>query len=106
MIFRVIRSSQDMGNHEIIPFAVHYQNNIKEVKITIFGFVENVKDKIESCPEFLQQFRLQFEHQECNIFVDLGELVQLIYRSSNILNVIADDKTNDADKIASITSGF
>ena len=106
LIFLVIRSSQDMDNHEIIPFVVHYQNNIKEVKITIFDFVENVKDKTESCPRFLQQFRLQFEHQDYNIFVDLGEPVQLIDRSSNILNVIADGKTDDADKIASITSGF
>ena len=106
LIFLVIRSSQDMDNHEIIPFAVHYQNNMKEGKITISDFVENVKDKIESCPGFPQQFRLQFEHQDCNIFVDLDEPVQLIDRSSNILNVIADDKADDADKIASITSGF
>ena len=103
MIFRVIRSSQDMGNHEIIPFAVHYQNNIKEVKITISDFVGNVKDKIESCPGLSQQFSLQFEHQDCNIFVDLDEPVQLIDCSSNILNVVADDKADHADKIASIT---
>ena len=49
---------------------------------------------------------MQFEHQDCNVFVDLDEPTQLIDRSSNILNVIADDKTDDADKIASITSGF
>ena len=54
MIFLVIRSSQDMDNHEIIPFAVHYQNNMKDVKIIIFNFVENIKDKIESCPGFPQ----------------------------------------------------
>ena len=95
-----------MDNHEIIPFAVHYQNNRKEVKITISNFVENVKDKIENYPGFPQQFRLQFEHRDCNIFVDLDELVQLIDRSSNILNVIANDKADDADKIASITSSF
>ena len=95
-----------MDNHEIIPFAVHYRNNTKEVKITVSDFVENFKDKTESCPEFPQQFRLQFEHQDCNVFVDLDEPAQLIDRSSNILNVIADDKTDDADKIASITSGF
>ena len=106
LIFVVIGSSQDMDNHEIIPFAVHHQNNMKEVKITVSDFVENVKDKIESCPGFSQQFRLQFEHQDCYIFVDLNEPVQLIDRSSNILNVIADDKVDDADKIASITSGF
>ena len=67
--------------------------------------MENVKDKIESYPGF-PQFRLQFEHQDGNIFVDLDEPVQMIDRSSNILNVIADDKADDADKIASITSGF
>ena len=95
-----------MENHEIIPFAVHYRNNMKEVKITISNFVENVKGKTERCSEFSQQFRLQFEHQDCNVFVDLDEPARLIDRSSNILNVIADDKTDDADKIASITSGF
>ena len=52
LIFLVIRSSQDMDNHEIIPFAVHYQNNMKEVKIAISDFVEHFKDKIESCPRF------------------------------------------------------
>ena len=88
-----------MDNHEIIPFAVHYQNNIKEVKITIYDFVENVKDKIESCNGFPQQFRLQFGHQNCNIFLDLDEPIQLIDRSSNFLNIIADDKADDADKI-------
>ena len=88
-----------MGNHEIIPFALYYQNNMKEVKITISDFVENVKDKIENCPGFPQQFRLQFEHQDCNIFVVLDEPVQLIDRSSNILTVIADDKVDDADKV-------
>ena len=60
LIFLLIRSSRDMDNHEIIPFAVHYQNNRKEVKITISNFVENVKDKIENYPGFPQQFRLQF----------------------------------------------
>ena len=88
-----------MDNHEIIPFTVHYQNNIKEVKITIYDFVQNVKDKIESCTGFPQQFRLQFGHQNCNIFVDLDEPIQLIDRSSNVLNIIADDKADDADKI-------
>ena len=106
LIFLVIRSSQDMDNHEIIPFAVHYQDNMREGKITISDFVENVKDKIESCPGFPQQFRLQFEHQDCNTFVDLDEPVQLIDRSSNILNVIAYDKADDADKIDKITNGF
>ena len=95
-----------MDNHEIIPFAVHYQSKRKKVKITISNFVENVKDKIENCPGFSQQFRLQFEHRDCNVYVHLDELVQLIDRSSNILNVIANDKANDADKIASIISGF
>ena len=57
MILLVIRSSQDMDNHEIIPSAVHYQKNMKEVKIAISNFVENVKDKIESCPGFPQQLR-------------------------------------------------
>ena len=106
LIFLVTCSSQDMHNHEISPFAVHYQNNMKKVKITISNFVKNVKDKIESWPGFPQQFRLQFEHQDCNIFVDLDESVQLIDRSPNILNVIADDQADDADKIASVTSGF
>ena len=106
LIFLVIRFSQDPDNHEIIPFVVHYQNNLKEVKIIISDFMVKVKDKIESCPGFTQQFRLQFEHQGCNIFVDLDEPVQLMDGSSNILNVIADDKADDADKIASITSGF
>ena len=68
--------------------------------------MENVKDKIESCPGFPQQFRLQFEHEDCNIFVDLDEPVQLIDHSSNILNVITDDKADDADKIISVTSSF
>ena len=79
---------------------------MKELKITISDFVENVKGKTESCPGFPQQFILQFKHQDCNVFVDLDELVQLIDCSSNILNVIADDKADDADKSASITSGF
>ena len=35
----------------------------------------------------------------------MDEPVQMIDRSSNILNVIADDKADDADKIASIISG-
>ena len=56
LIFQVILSSQDMDNHEIIAFAAHYQNNIKEVKIAISDFMENVKDKIESCPGLSQQF--------------------------------------------------
>ena len=104
--FLVIRSSQDMDNREIFPFAVHYQNYMKEVKITISVFLENVKDKIENCPGFRQQFRLRFEHQDCNILVDLDEPVQLINCSSNILNVITNDKVDDADIIASIKSGF
>ena len=79
---------------------------MKEVKTTISDFVENAKDKTESCPGFLEQYRLQFDHQDCNIFVDFNELVQLIDCSSNILNLIADDKADDVDKIASITSGF
>ena len=106
LISLVLRSSQDLNNHETIPFAVHYQNNTKEVKITICDFVENVKDKIESCPGFSQQFRLKFDYQDCNIFVDLDEPVQLIDRSSNILNVTANDKADDADKIDSIASDF
>ena len=65
-----------------------------------------MKDNIYSCPGFSWQFRLQFEHPDCNTFIDLDEPVQMIDRSSNILNVIADDKADDADKIASITSGF
>ena len=70
---------------------------MKENKIIISDFVEKVKDKIESCPGFPQKFRLQFEHQDCNILVDLDEPVELIDRSSNILNVIADHKADDAD---------
>ena len=68
--------------------------------------MENVKDKFESCPGYPQQFRVHFEHQGCDIFVDLDELVQLMDRSSNILNVIADEKADEADKIASIRSDF
>ena len=49
---------------------------------------------------------MQFEYQDCDIFVNLDELVQLIDPSSNILNVIAGDKADDGDKSASITSGF
>ena len=64
--------------------------------------MENVKDKFESCPGYPQQFRVHFEHQGCDIFVDLDEPVQLMDRSSNILNVIADEKADEADKIASI----
>ena len=95
-----------MDNREIVPFAVHYQNYMKEVKITISVFLENVKDKTENCPGFRQQFRLLLEHQDCNILVDLDEPVQLINCSSNILNVITNDKVDDADIIASIKSGF
>ena len=95
-----------MDNHETIPFAVHYQNNMKEVKITISDFAENAKYKIESCPGFPQQFRLLFENKDCNIFVDLDEPLQLIDCPSNILNVIPNRKSDDADKIASITSSF
>ena len=84
--FLVICSSQDMGNCEIIPFAVPYRNKMKIVKSTISDIVKNVKDKFESCPGFTQQFRLQFEHQDCDMFVDLDEPV-LIDHSSNILNV-------------------
>ena len=68
--------------------------------------MQNVKDKFESYPEFPQQFRVQFKHRACDIFVDLDEPVQLIDLSSNILNLIADDKADHADKIASITSDF
>ena len=68
--------------------------------------MENVKDKFESCPGYPQQFRVHFEHQGCDIFVDLDEPVQLMDRSSNILNVIADEKADEADKIASIRSDF
>ena len=68
--------------------------------------MENIKDKCKSCPGFPQQFRLKFEHQDCDIFVDLDEPVQLIDRSSNILNVLADEKADGADKIASIESVF
>ena len=106
MIFLVIRSSQDIGYHEIIPFAARYWNNTKIVKSTISDIVENVKDKFESCLWFPEQFRLQFEYQDCDIFVDLDEPVQLIDHSSNILKITADDKANDADKSASITSDF
>ena len=67
--------------------------------------MRNVKEEFESCSGFPQQFRIQFEHQAFDIFVDLDEPVQPIDRSSNILNVIADDKADDADKIASIISG-
>ena len=49
---------------------------------------------------------MHFEHQGCDIFVDLDEPVQLMDRSSNILNVIADEKADEADKIASIISDF
>ena len=101
LMFLVICSSQDMGNCEIIPFAVPSQNKMKIVKSTISDIVENVKDKFESCPGFPQQFRLQFEHQDCHIFVDLDEPVQPLYHSSN-----ADDKADDADKNASITNSF
>ena len=68
--------------------------------------MQNVKDKFESCPGLPQQFRAEFKHQACDIFVDLDEPVQLIDPSSNILNVIADDKRDDEDKIASIISDF
>ena len=68
--------------------------------------MENVKDKFESCPGYPQQFRVHFELQGCDIFVDLDEPVQLMDRSSNILNVIADEKADEADKIASIISDF
>ena len=68
--------------------------------------MENVKDKFESCPGYPQQFRVHFEHQGCDIFVDLDEPVQLMDRSSNILNVIADEKADEADKTASIISDF
>ena len=68
--------------------------------------MENVKDKFESFPGYPHQFRVHFEHQGCDIFVDLDEPVQLMDRSSNILNVIADEKADEADKIASIISGF
>ena len=87
LIFLVICSSQDMGNCEIIPFAVPCRNNKKTVKKTISNIVENVKGKFESCPGFPQQFRLQFEHQDCDTFVDLDEPAQLIDHSSNIVNV-------------------
>ena len=70
-----------MGNCEIIPFAVPCQNKMKIVKSTISDIVENVTDKFESCPGFPQQFRLQFEHQDFDIFVDLDEPVQLIDHS-------------------------
>ena len=49
---------------------------------------------------------MQFKHQRCDIFVDLDEPIQLIDRSSNILNVFADETADDADKIASIISDF
>ena len=70
-----------MDNCEIIPFAVPCRNNIKIVKSIISDIVENVKDRFESCS------RLQFEHQDCDIFIDLDEPIQLIDHSSNILNV-------------------
>ena len=68
--------------------------------------MENFKDKFESCPGFPQQFRVQYEHQDCDIFLDLDKPVELIDRSSNILNVIADEKRDDTDKVASIISEF
>ena len=95
LIFLEIRSSQDMDNCEIIPFAVHYRNNMKIAKGTFLIFSRI--SKFESCPGFPQQFRVQFEHWGS---------VQLINRFSNILNVIADDKAYDTDKIASIISDF
>ena len=61
--------------------------------------MENVKDKFESFPGFPQQFRVQFEHQDCDIIDDLDEPAEVIDRSSNILNVIADEKRDDADKV-------
>ena len=47
---------------------------MKIVKSTISDIVENVTDMSESCTGFPQQFRLQFEHQDCD-FVDLDEPV-------------------------------
>ena len=106
LIFLVTCFPQDMDNREIISFAVHYGNNMKIIKSTISVIAENIKGKFQSCLGFTQHFRLQFEHQDCDIFNDLDEPVQLIERSSNYLNVIADDKADDADKITSITSSF
>ena len=76
-----------MGNCEIISFAVPCRYNLKIVKSTISDILENVKDKCESCPGFPQQFRLEFEHQDCDIFVDLDDPVQLIDHSLNLLNL-------------------
>ena len=49
---------------------------------------------------------MQFERWARDIFVNLDEPVQLIDPSSNILNVIAHNKADDTDKIASIISDF
>ena len=38
LIFLVIRSSQGMDNREVIPFAVHYRNNMKIFKDIIIHF--------------------------------------------------------------------
>ena len=107
LIFLVTCFPQDMDNREIISFAVHYRNNMKIIKSIISVIAENIKSKFQSYLGFTQQLRLQLEHQDCDIFNDLNEPVQLIERSSNVHQyVIADDKADDADKITSITSSF
>ena len=80
---------------------------MKIIKSIISVIAENIKSKFQSYLGFTQQLRLQLEHQDCDIFNDLNEPVQLIERSSNVHQyVIADDKADDADKITSITSSF
>ena len=61
MIFLVLRSSQDMDNHEIIPFAVHCQNNMKDLKIIISNFVFLIsKTKLKAALDFLSDL-------DCNL---------------------------------------
>ena len=64
-----------MDNCEIILFEVYCRNNITVVKSSISDIVETVKDTFECCPGFPQQFRLPFEHQDCDIFNVLDEPV-------------------------------
>ena len=53
LIFLVIRYSQYMGSREIIPFAVHYRNNMKIVKGTFLIFWRMSKTSLKAALDIL-----------------------------------------------------
>ena len=93
-----------METEDICAFAVRYLNNTKIVQSSIADLIENIGDKFASCPRFPERFRIQYQHFDLKIFVDLDELEELHDRGSNVLNIIAEESGDEADKSSSASN--